>query len=310
MKQDYFIKRKDTEQPFAISKKGMRYHHIGIPTDELKSGEKYLEEFKFFVSGFDTSEYGIELMRFEKDSPVSNIIQKVPHIAFEVDNLDSAIEGKKLIGEISSPSKGVRVAMINENGVPVEFLEFDKKISEDFPELESRRLRFRQILSGDAKELYDIRANNKVMKYMDTEKIQSLSETEKLIESIAETFKIGNGINWGIVEISTNTLIGYFGFWRIEQKHCRGEIGYALHPKYWGKGYMRETFQTMMKFGFKNLKLHSVEANVNPDNLDSIKLLENAGFKKEAYFRENFLFNGEFKDSVIYSLLECDLEDV
>jgi hypothetical protein len=119
-------KRKDHEPPFAISNKGMRYHHIGIPTNEPKPNEKYLKENKMYVSGFNTSEYGIEWMRFEKDSPVSEIIKRIPHIAFEVDDLDSAIEGKELIGEICFPSKGVRVAMIIENGVPVEFLEIDK----------------------------------------------------------------------------------------------------------------------------------------------------------------------------------------
>ena len=120
------VKRKDNELPFAVTKKGMRYHHIGIPTEEPKPNEKYLSEYKFYVSGFDTSEYGIEWMRFEPDSPVAEIIKRIPHVAFEVDNLEAAIEGKKLIGEVSSPSKGVRVAMILENGVPVEFLEFDK----------------------------------------------------------------------------------------------------------------------------------------------------------------------------------------
>jgi len=127
MKKDNYKKRKDNEPPFAISKKGMSFHHIGIPTNEPKPNEKYLEQYKFYVSGFDTSEFGIEWMRFEEGSPISEIVQKIPHIAFEVDNLDSAIEGKELIGEISSPAKGVRVAMITENGVPVEFLEFDKE---------------------------------------------------------------------------------------------------------------------------------------------------------------------------------------
>ena len=121
-------KRKDHEQPVAISKKGMRFHHVGIPSDEPKQDEKYLEEYKFYVSGFETSDYGIEWMRFEKDSPISEIIKKVPHIAFEVDDLDSAIEGKELLGEVSSPSEGVRVAMIIENGAPIEFLEFQKDI--------------------------------------------------------------------------------------------------------------------------------------------------------------------------------------
>ena len=120
-------KRKDHEPPFAISKKGMRFHHIGIPTTEHKPDEKYLEQYKFYVSGFDTSEFGIEWMRFEKDSPISEIIQKVPHIAFEVDDLDTAIKGKQLIGKIETPSKGVRTAMIIENGAPIEFIEFSKE---------------------------------------------------------------------------------------------------------------------------------------------------------------------------------------
>ena len=120
--------RKDNEQPFAISKKGMRFHHIGIPTDEVKPNEKYIKDLKFYVSGFDRSEYGVEWMRFEEDSPVAEIIKKIPHIAFEVDNLNEAIKGKELIGEVSSPSTGVKVAMIIENGVPVEFLEFSKTV--------------------------------------------------------------------------------------------------------------------------------------------------------------------------------------
>jgi hypothetical protein len=121
------LKRKDHEQPSAIIKKGMRYHHIGIPTAQPQQNEKYLEEYKFYVSGFESSEYGIEWMRFEKDSPISELIKNVPHIAFEVDNLEEAIGGKELIGNVSAPSKGVRVAMIVENGVPIEFLEFDKR---------------------------------------------------------------------------------------------------------------------------------------------------------------------------------------
>lgn len=128
MKQPNSIKRKDHEPPFAISKKGMRYHHIGIPTDKPRANEKYLEKYKMYVSGFDTSEYGIEWMRFEKDSPISDIIKRVPHVAFEVENLDSEIEGKELIGEVSSPSPGIRVAMIIENGAPVELIEFNKKL--------------------------------------------------------------------------------------------------------------------------------------------------------------------------------------
>lgn len=120
------MNRKDNKQPFAIAKGGMRFHHIGIPIKEKKPNERYLEKYKMFVSGFDSSEYGIEWMRFENDSPISEIIKKIPHIAFEVDNLNESIKDKEVIGEINSPSDGVRVAMILENGAPVELIEFDK----------------------------------------------------------------------------------------------------------------------------------------------------------------------------------------
>lgn len=125
---ELYPKRKDNEQPFAVSRNGMRFHHIGIPTEEVKKDEIYLEKYKFYVSGFDSSDYGIEWIRFEKDSPVADIIKKVPHIAFEVDCLEEAIKGKELIGEVGSPSKGIKVAMILDNGAPVEFLEFEKNI--------------------------------------------------------------------------------------------------------------------------------------------------------------------------------------
>ncbi len=70
---------------------------------------------------------------------------------------------------------------------------------------------------------------------------------------------------------------------------------------------MNETFKTLIEFGFNNLQLHSIEANVNPLNQQSIKLLERVGFKKEAHFRQNFFHNGKFMDSFIYCLLESDI---
>jgi len=118
--------RKENELPFATEKLGWRYHHIGIPTNKPIPGEKYLAHLKMYVKGFDTSPYGIEWMRFEDDCPISDIIKKVPHIAFQVDDLEEAITGKELIGEVSFPMNGVKVAMILADGLPVELMEFDR----------------------------------------------------------------------------------------------------------------------------------------------------------------------------------------
>ncbi|MBN2426100.1 MAG: hypothetical protein JXR46_12585 [Calditrichaceae bacterium] len=119
--------RKEHESPYVISELGWKYHHLGIPTETSIPGERYLEEYGMYVSGFESSPYGIEWMRFEEGSPLSEIIQTLPHIAFEVDDLDREIKGKELIGEITSPMEGVRSAMIKENGAPIELIEFKRK---------------------------------------------------------------------------------------------------------------------------------------------------------------------------------------
>lgn len=119
-------KRSDDELPLAIAQWGWRFHHIGIPTDTPKEGEIYLADFKFFVSGFSTSPYGVEWMRFEEDSPIDLLIQKTPHIAFEVDDLDYELKIRdfRILTPPNPPSEGVRVAMIEHNGAPIELIEF------------------------------------------------------------------------------------------------------------------------------------------------------------------------------------------
>lgn len=173
-----------------------------------------------------------------------------------------------------------------------------------FPCLESDRLLFREFSLMDSNDLFQIRSDDDVMRFMDTYKLESVTDAENFIKSINESFNDKTGINWAIIEKQSGIFIGYFGFWRIIHQHCRAEIGYALKPKFWNKGYMAETMKTMIEFGFDKLKIHSIEANVNPDNTSSIKLLEKTGFSKEAIFKENYLFNGKYIDSIIYSLLE------
>jgi hypothetical protein len=120
--------RLDHELPISISDWGWKYHHLGIPTKKIKSGETYLPKFKFYVSGFDKSPFGIEWMRFESDSPVNKLIQTVPHIAFEVKDIDFELakHNFKVISKPESNSEGIKVAMIEHNGSPIELIEFEK----------------------------------------------------------------------------------------------------------------------------------------------------------------------------------------
>ncbi len=122
-------KRLEEEFPLVTEKWGWKYHHIGIPTTEKKQGEKYLAKFKFYHSGFPTSPFGTEWMRFEKDSPIHPLIQKVPHLAFVVNNLENELtnRGLTVLTKPNSPCEGIRVAMIEHNGAPIELIEFENK---------------------------------------------------------------------------------------------------------------------------------------------------------------------------------------
>ena len=103
----------------------MKYHHIGIPTTQPRPDEEYLERFGMYVSGSKSSRYGVEWIRFETASPLPELVKTVPHVAFEVEDLAAALEGQKILIEPNSPSPGVTVAFIVEDGAPIEFLEFD-----------------------------------------------------------------------------------------------------------------------------------------------------------------------------------------
>lgn len=103
-----------------------KYHHIGIPTAIPRANEIFLEKYKMHVSGFDESPYGIEWMRFEPDSPLPELVKTIPHVAFEVDDLVDALRGKEVLISPNSPSDGITVAFIVDNGAPVEFLEIRK----------------------------------------------------------------------------------------------------------------------------------------------------------------------------------------
>ena len=187
-------------------------------------------------------------------------------------------------------------------------LKIDETIFDDFPVLRSKRCFYRQFQEKDAQAFFRLRSNPVVMEFMDSVYINSEEEALLKVKSIIDDFDQRNGINWVIIDKETDKFVGYIGFWRLMKEHVRAEIGYALSPAFWGKGIMYEAAKTVLEFGFETMKLHSVEANVNKGNQRSVSLLNKLGFLKEAHFRENYLFEGKFLDSIIYSLLETDFD--
>ena len=106
------------------AKLGWRYHHIGIPHTQPRVQEHHVAHLGVHLSGFETSPYGIERIRFEPHCDVPEIVRSVPHIAFAVDDLDGALKGRKVLIAPTEPSPGVRVAFIVDDGAPVELLQF------------------------------------------------------------------------------------------------------------------------------------------------------------------------------------------
>ena len=118
--------RQSHEAPLAVARLGWRYHHLGIPHTDPRADEEHLEHLGIHVCGFDTSPYGIEWIRFDPHCAVPEIVRTVPHVAFEVPDLDKALEGTQILIAPNAPSPGVRVAFILDGGAPVELLEFEK----------------------------------------------------------------------------------------------------------------------------------------------------------------------------------------
>lgn len=104
----------------------MRFHHVGIPTDVPQAGEEYLAEYRLHCTDHESNPFGIQWMRYEADCPLPELVKTVAHVAFEVDDLEAALEGHDVLIAPNSPSPGVRVAFVVVDGAPVEFLQFDR----------------------------------------------------------------------------------------------------------------------------------------------------------------------------------------
>src|ERR1043166_1640666 len=172
-----------------------------------------------------------------------------------------------------------------------------------FPVLSTDRLNLRRIIDKDIEEIFFLRSDKLMLQFLDRDPAKSIEEIVQWIQMINDAIDNDQYIAWALTLKNETKLIGTISFWNIKKEHFRAEIGYALHTNYQGAGLMQEAIHAILDYGFKIMKLHSVEANVNPANKASIKLLERNNFVREAYHKENYYHNGKFLDSAIYSLL-------
>ncbi|MES2454677.1 MAG: GNAT family N-acetyltransferase [Bacteroidota bacterium] len=172
------------------------------------------------------------------------------------------------------------------------------------PILETERLILRQQTISDAAALFALRTNPQVMRYIDRNSPKDIRESEAAIQAVNAGLSNGSSLIWAItLKTSPNKMVGNVGFWRTDLFNHRAELGYMLLPDHWRNGILSEALASVLNFGFKEMGLHSICANINPDNNASRQLLIKHSFVKEAYFRQDYYFNGKFLDSEIYGLL-------
>ena len=173
-----------------------------------------------------------------------------------------------------------------------------------FPVIETTRLLLRALSPDDADTLFYLRSNELVTAHFNRAPDASVEATRAKMEEILQLQEKNEAIFWVItLKESPEEMIGNIGYWQINKAHHRAEIGYLLHPAYWKKGIMKEALLAVIDYAFNTMKLHSIEANINPENLASAALLESCNFKKEAFFKENYYYDGVYYDSIIYSRL-------
>lgn len=173
-----------------------------------------------------------------------------------------------------------------------------------FQNLETERLLLRRVTTSDVEEIFALRSNPETMQFVPRPLATSKEDALIHVALINEKIENNTGINWAITLKETPKLIGIIGHYRISLENERAEIGYMLLPEFHGKGIITEAIKVVVKYGFEVMQLHSIEAVIDPRNYASEKVLQKCGFIKEAHFLENELYNGNFLDTVIYSLLK------
>jgi len=173
-----------------------------------------------------------------------------------------------------------------------------------FPILETERLILREHDLADAEALFAMRTNETVMKYIDRERPKDIFEIKDFISRFRNGYENGDNLAWVIaLKENPKQMIGSVGYWRTDFANHRAEIGYMLHPDYWRKGIISEALKKSIAFGFEEVDLHTISANINVKNDASRQMLIKHGFVKEAHFKQDYYFRGQFLDSEIYGLL-------
>lgn len=171
--------------------------------------------------------------------------------------------------------------------------------------LNTKRVNLREIVESDWKEVHKYASQIDVCKYQpwgpNTDDV-----TKDFIKQILVDQKTNNRTRFAfaIIEKESNELIGSIEFNIRDVQNRIGEIGYVIHPDYWGKGYASEVAKELIRFGFTQFNLHRIYATCDVRNIASAKVLEKCGLTLEGKMREDLLLRDGWRDTYLFSILE------
>jgi RimJ/RimL family protein N-acetyltransferase len=169
--------------------------------------------------------------------------------------------------------------------------------------LRTDRLVLRPLREGDAEDLYAIFSDTRVMRYWSTLPWTSHEPGRAMIaRDLAQVTK--DHLRLGIELTQDGSLVGTCTLFNINFMCRRAEVGYGLAASAWGKGYMHEALQALLDYGFRELNLNRIEADIDPRNAASAKTLGRLGFAREGYLRERWIVGEEISDTAWYGLLQ------
>jgi [ribosomal protein S5]-alanine N-acetyltransferase len=177
---------------------------------------------------------------------------------------------------------------------------------EKLPVLEASRIRLRHLEESDIDALYAIFSDAEAMRFFGIVPFAKPADAENYLAEIHAHFEKKTLFQWGISLKPDDKIIGTTTLFHTDEKNRRAEIGFALNRRFWGKGYVTEAVNSLLKFAFEELNLHRIEADVDPRNAPSIRVLERFGFQKEGYLRERWIVQDEIQDAIFYGLLKTD----
>ncbi len=174
-----------------------------------------------------------------------------------------------------------------------------------FPELQTPRLKLRELNLDDAEVLYAMHSNYAIMQWYGTDHMTQRSDALDLLTKFAALRNHpGSGIRWGICTQESAILLGTCGFqkWNREWNSCL--MRYDLKVEARGQGYMQEALRCAIVWAFANMNLNRIEAQIHPNNRPSILLVEKLGFVREGIMRKAGYWDEQYYDLCMYGLLK------